>query len=237
MSNDGSDSETTLFVRSRQNHTSNGHITASGERVIDVGGSRLMCSDELDMTRSMIGRFTEVHKMLASASQTCNTGKRWRLHRSTSHPTVRTLYTHSVSHAYFLCTFSLRDVQTRTGMAQGVCSAHVVSLHLTFCIIMFHPPSLLFPHGHFDTSFPSAPSLPNCSRSESAGQAHFRTSGEEFDYLADPTHSTGSEPKESTRLLLQMETRRLSTTRTAMKSLTYRKSHARTLDCSVFPQC
>ena len=37
-----------------------------------------------------------------------------------------------------------------------------------------HPPSLLFPHGHFDISFPSAPSLPNCFRSESAGHAHER---------------------------------------------------------------
>ena len=105
------------------------------------------------------------------------------------------VYTHSVSHVHFLCTSSLRDVQTRTRMAQGVCSAHVISLHLTLSILMFHP-SLLFPHGHFDTSFPSAPSLPNCSRSESAGQAHFRTSGGEFGYLADPAHSTGYEPKE-----------------------------------------
>ena len=78
-------------------------------------------------------------------------------------------------------------------MAQGVCSAHVISLPLTHSIFMFHPPSLLSPHGHFDTSFPSALSLPSCSRSESAGQAHFRTSGEEFGYLADPTHSTKSE--------------------------------------------
>ena len=61
---------------------------------------------------------------------------------------------------------------------------------------MFHPPSLLFPHGHFDTSFTSAPSLSNCSRSESAGPAHFRTSGQEFGYLADPTHSTGYKAKE-----------------------------------------
>ena len=48
-------------------------------------------------------------------------------------------------------------------------------------------------HGH---GFLSAQSLPNCSRSESAGQPHFRTSGEEFDYLADPTHTTGYETKE-----------------------------------------
>ena len=98
-----------------------------------------------------------------------------------------------MSHAHFLCAFSLYDVQTRTRMAQGVCSAHVISLHLTLSIVMFHPPSLLFPHGHFDTSFPSAPSLPNCSRSESSGHAHFRATGEEFGCLADPTHSTESE--------------------------------------------
>ena len=39
-------------------------------------------------------------------------------------------------------------------------------------------------------------SLANCSRSESAGLAHFRTSGGEFGYLADPTHSTSYEAKE-----------------------------------------
>ena len=105
--------------------------------------------------------------------------------------------THSVSHAHLSDAFSLRGVQTsRTRMAQGVRSAHVVSADLTFSLLMFHPPSLLFPHGHFDTLFPSALSLPNCSRSEGAGQAHFRTSGEEFGYLADPTHSTGCEPNE-----------------------------------------
>ena len=42
----------------------------------------------------------------------------------------------------------------------------------------------------------SAPSLPNCSRSASAGQAHFRTSGGKFGHLTDATHSTGYEPKE-----------------------------------------
>ena len=61
---------------------------------------------------------------------------------------------------------------------------------------MFHPPSLLFPHGHVETTFLCAQSLPDFTRSESAGQAHFRTSGGKFGYLADPTHSTGYEPKE-----------------------------------------
>ena len=107
------------------------------------------------------------------------------------------VYTNSVSHAHYSDTCSLRGVQTlRTRMAQGVCSTHVTSHHLTFSLLMFHPPSLLFPHGHLDTSLLSAPSLLNCSRSESAGQAHFRMSAEESGYLADPTHSTGCEPKE-----------------------------------------
>ena len=42
----------------------------------------------------------------------------------------------------------------------------------------------------------SAQSLPNCSRSESAGQAHFRSCGGEFGHLGDATHSTSCEPEE-----------------------------------------
>ena len=81
----------------------------------------------------------------------------------------RGVYTHSVSHAHFSDTFSLRGVQTsRARMAQGVCSAHVTPLHSHFLHSHFlHPPSLLFPDGDFETTFPtltSAPSLPNCSR-------------------------------------------------------------------------
>ena len=44
-------------------------------------------------------------------------------------------------------------------------------------------------------------------------------------------------PKSSTRFLLQTETRRLSTIRTTTTPLTFRKSRARTLDCSGFQQC
>ena len=43
--------------------------------------------------------------------------------------------------------------------------------------------------------------------------------------------------KSSTRLLLQTLTRRPSAIRTTITSLTSRKSHARTKDCSVCPQC
>ena len=93
------------------------------------------------------------------------------------------MYTLRVARTFF-------DNSSRTRMAQCVCSAHVISLHLTLSILMFHPPSLLFPHGHFETTFLSAQSLPDFTRSESAGQTHLRTSGGEFGYLADPTHST-----------------------------------------------
>ena len=96
------------------------------------------------------------------------------------------VHTHSVSHAHFLCTFCLRDVQTSPKrMAQGV---YVISLHLALSILMFHPPSLLFPDGHFDTTFPSAPSSSRFTRPKCAGQAHLRTCAGEFGYLADPTH-------------------------------------------------
>ena len=72
-------------------------------------------------------------------------------------------HTPCLTHIFF-CTFSLRDVQIRTPMAQGVCSVYVISLHIALSILMFHPPSLLFPHGHFDTTIPSAPSSSSFTR-------------------------------------------------------------------------
>ena len=74
----------------------------------------------------------------------------------------------------------------------AVCMSYLSALS----ILMFHPSSMLSPHGHFDTTFPSAPSSSSFTRPRSAGQAHVRTSAREFGYLADPTHSTGYEPKE-----------------------------------------
>ena len=98
------------------------------------------------------------------------------------------VYAHSVSHAHFLCIFFLRDVQTLTRMAQ----VYVISLHLPLSILMFHPPSLLFSHGHFDTTFPYAPSSSSFIRPKNAGQAHLRTCAGEFGFLANPTHLTAS---------------------------------------------
>ena len=39
-------------------------------------------------------------------------------------------------------------------------AVRIISPHLIFSFLMFHRPSLLFPYGRFDTSFPSVPSLP-----------------------------------------------------------------------------
>ena len=77
-------------------------------------------------------------------------------------------------------------------MKKVCCIAHVASLHLAMSMLMFHPPCLLFPGGHFET-FPtstSASSLSSTTRLQIAGQAHFRTSGEEFVKMADSAHST-----------------------------------------------
>ena len=104
--------------------------------------------------------------------------------------------THSVSHAQFFWHIFLCVAYRHRAHAWGVCGAHVISRHLTLSMLVFPPPSLLFPHGHFGTTFLSAQSLPGFTRSESADQAHFRTSGGEFGHLADPAHSTGYEPKE-----------------------------------------
>ena len=52
---------------------------------------------------------------------------------------------------------------------------------------MFHPPSLLFPDGHFETTFPTLTSttvLPSFTCPESAGHAHLRMSAFESGFLA-----------------------------------------------------
>ena len=136
-----------------------------------IGGQRPGGRNQMEVERRSLKNFFLVSEFRTHvvATTVCATGR----------------YTHSVSHAHFSDTFSLRGVQTsRTRMARCLRCACQIS------------PSHLLPHGHLDTSFSSAPSLPNCSRCKSAGQAHFRTSAEESGYLADPTHSASYEPKE-----------------------------------------
>ena len=151
----------------------------------------------------------------------------------------QSVYTHSL----VARTFSLRDVQTsRTRVAQvsekGVCSVHVAYLHLAFSVLMIHPPSLLFPHGYFDTTFQSAPSSSSSPRPKSARvkRTSARASRSSATWLIPRTPQVMS-PNSPTRPLLWTVTRRPSTTRTTITLVTSRNPHARTLDSSVFPQC
>ena len=91
---------------------------------------------------------------------------------------------------------------------------------------MLHPPSLLFPHGHFETSnFPDPKARVKRTLHED----------EQFLYLAKSVPNVMG-PWSSTRILPWMMTRRPSTIRTTI-SLTSRSPQASTLDNSVFSQC
>ena len=59
-------------------HTSTFYIAASGARILDFGGARLKCYNELYVTRSITGRNADVRKILAIASQMCNKGNHVR---------------------------------------------------------------------------------------------------------------------------------------------------------------
>ena len=82
------------------------------------------------------------------------------------------------------------DIAYTHGSRWSQCACHVSPSHPlpSSCFIRLPLP---FPDGHFETTFPtwtSAPSLPNWSRSESASQAHFRTSGGGV-WLPDRSHA------------------------------------------------
>ena len=87
---------------------------------------------------------------------------------------------------------------------KGVCSAHVVSLHLAFSTLMSHTSSLLSPDNLFDTAFQSltfTDFLPDLSRPKSAGPAHIRNGEEDFGYMANMPHSTGHEPNQLDKMV------------------------------------
>ena len=52
-----------------------GYITASGEKIADYGELTLKCTDENEMRRKISGRVSQVHKVLASASQVARAGQ------------------------------------------------------------------------------------------------------------------------------------------------------------------
>ena len=96
------------------------------------------------------GRFLLARSILAQSPVATNQGQSGHTGRAIKRQRSKSpLSAHTPCRTHiFSDTFSLRGAQTsRTRMAQGVCSAHGTSLHLTFSLLMFHPPSLLFPHG------------------------------------------------------------------------------------------
>ena len=107
------------------------------------------------------------------------------------------VHTHSMSHAHFLCTFSLRDVQTRTRMAQGVCSV---------CVCHISPSRPL--HSHVSSTVFAVPALSIrhhvlvCTVFVELYQTHKRGSSAPPDvrrgvWLPGRSHApTGYEPKE-----------------------------------------
>ena len=76
-------------------------------------------------------------------------------------------------------------------MKKVCCAVHVVSLRLALSILMFHPPSLLYPEG----DLPWYTACSSFVRPKIAGHAHSHTSGEEFVCMGDSAQSTGYEPK------------------------------------------
>ena len=82
--------------------------------------------------------------------------------------------------------------------------AHVITTHLSPSSLMFHPflsaPSLLFPHGRPDWTAVSDV-LSDASRPKIAGQVNSNKCEDEFGYMAKYRHFTGSEPKQSDKMV------------------------------------
>ena len=135
-----------------------------------------------------------------------------------------------------ICTFLMRcHIHAWLKGAKKFLCTCVVSLHLAFSCLMSHP-SLLFLHGHFEPTFPSAPFLPyflvlkaqgmrNSARGREvwpSGQVrpHHRLWAQRLrqDHTCGEWHDTHwrSRPKWN---LWRLET------------------HTRKLDCSMFSQC
>ena len=104
---------------------------------------------------------------------------------------------------------------------------HVFSLRLALSILMFHPPSLLFPGGHFSWST----AFSSFARTKIAGHAHSHMSGERrgvFSIWQIPRTPQVMSPNSPTRRFLWTVTRRPSMIQTTIAFLTSRKPHAKT---------
>ena len=146
------------------------------------------------------------------------------------------VHTRSVSHAHFLCTFSLRDVQTRTCMTQGVSSAHVTShpLHSHVSSVVLLPVPARSLRHLIPSYFFLAELFPIRKRGSSAIPHERRKL-----WPPDRSHALHKlmSPKRVTRSFLWTMTRRPSTIRTTIISPTSPKSHSIVLNSKVIPQC
>ena len=138
----------------------------------------------------------------------------------------------------FSDTCSLRAVQTpRARTAQGVCGAHVISPHLTFSL------SLCFIHrpccSRTVTSTLRSCLHPPCRTVPDPKAQVKRTCARAARSLATwltPRTPQVMSPKEFDKFTSADGDTTTSTIQTTITSLTSRKSHMGTLDCSVFPQ-
>ena len=149
------------------------------------------------------------------------------------------LHAHFSAHSACTVTFAHFSCVSHTRMAQGhekfVCCMCVISLHLAFSLLMFHP-SLLFLHTHLDITFLSVflPNFPVLKAQDMRNSAH---ASRRLATWPSQMQTHVMSPRSSTRSLLWTVTRCALTIQTSMKSLTSRKTHTKTLDCSVFSQC
>ena len=145
------------------------------------------------------------------------------------------LYIHSIVartfSAHSMCTVTF--AHAHACHEKGVCCMCVISLYLAISLLMFHP-SLLFLYIHTSTS-PFSPQ--SCRTFPSARAQDMRHSAPASRSLAtwpSQMQTLVMSPRSSTRSLRWTVTRCSLTSRTSMKSLASRKTHTRTLDCSVF---
>ena len=145
-------------------------------------------------------------------------------------------------HTFTCCTHILLHIaraQSHARMAQGhekgVPCLCVIPLYLAFSLLMFHP-SLLCLHTHFDITFLSS-FLPNFSVLKAQDTRNSAHASSSFATWPSQMQTQVMSTRSSTSSLLWTMTQCSLTIQTSITSLTSEKTHARTLDFSVFLQC
>ena len=146
-------------------------------------------------------------------------GPEMKICRGVSHPcggdyrVCDGVCTHLLPHAHCSATVCRTDhldtlltrVRTHARLKdKGMCSAQVVTLHLAFSLLIFHPSAALLSDNLFHTARQSlifTELLPGLSRPNSAGPVHFRNSEDDFDYMANLPHSTGHGPNQPDKMV------------------------------------